>query len=625
MHEIAGKGSSCRITPSGVITPIDIEGIDRGSLYRGASVPAYSFIYEEYTKTNPACIHFNDNEAIVISSKTESFIEFTKTFTHPHTNDEVRLKYQVSALDRTIDIKIQVLTETPLNYRYGMVIPLNSPTVHLYNNIQFHNPLVNFHRLWDRKWPDQTYVDAPIVSIGGQSNCYSIFCPIDYNSQFFFHKQHADECVRVSTSTHSSMSLHIVIQGHSCHAKEAYVRYFPESDHYVNFWKVTHNKIQKVHGIQLTYNSGGMYKDIKFDPVPTERIDATVQMLDEELAKYNCSLSRLGLKEIILCSNLRRNDNKMSGILARNSNIFIDCDINYNPRSTIHHEIFHLILNVVDVNLSHFEQLSNVPDDMKLDNVTEDMAELFARMMADSVTLQSVMGEYPHVEQRCKIIESIIMLALGTKLVWRKKQSFRGPMFQDADISIMDPRSHGAFSEKKSEDTTGFVSVTKQVILLYGLPQSGVKLLADYLEQTNIKFISSLDDLRYHVDDPVIYYPYMCHYSAQDIVNVAERINGRVLWVVRNPRYCENEQWFDIWIKSYSLMLTLKHSKMIKYESLVMNDKQVVTELCDYLGCEIREFKSLIDYDKVNYNTNTNDSLFLKYWGYPILSATEYK
>jgi len=290
MDNLHYSNISCQVDKSGVINQLHI-----GNIYtKSCDIPIYSFIYEEYTKINPSCTPFVDKSSVILSRSTTS-ICFKKTFKHPYSDIELDLKYNISITNDVVLMNIVLLTDTFQNYRYGLVIPLCSSNIHLYNNIQFYHPLVNFHRIWERKWPDQTYVDAPIISLDGQEKCCSIFCPIDYNLQFFFHKQHNNECVRISTSTHSSKKLKVLMVSHKEYAKDAYIKQFPYADNYINFWKTTFNKLYKIHEINITY--GASCNDrLTFDPIPYSSISDSIQNLDKELTKYNCSFKNTKLK-----------------------------------------------------------------------------------------------------------------------------------------------------------------------------------------------------------------------------------------------------------------------------------------------------------------------------------------
>jgi len=529
----------CHINEMGTITRLNI-----GKSYIQTDIPIYSLVYEEYTKINPSCIHYTESP-IVITSLSESSLCFNKTFSHYRSNNKLKFKYNIILNDNSISITIQLMTETSYNYRYGMVIPVNTDVI-LYDDVKSNYNLVNFHRTWERKWADQTYVDAPIASFG--NNNYSVCCPIDYNSQFFFHKQQENQCVRLSTSTHHSKQFNIVLMRHNGHVKESYVKHFPYADNYINFWKTTLKKIHKVHNIHLTYDLTSKNKPVTFDSLPYRSVSKTITSINEELSKYNISLGTIGLNEIVLCTNLKVNNKSMEGSNLRGTLVI---DIR-NFKKTLHHEIFHL-LQQKDIQFYQTEWgiLTHVPSIMKRDNIKEEMAETFANMMCNSYMTTLTLEEFPDLRKRCDIIEKIFVSIFNKTLKWELGHNIDVRRRQDADISIMNKKSLGVlFSKNKRQDYNNKIS------MLCGMDHSGVHLIEKYLKQTDITIIHDLNKLDRLYNTPVVYVKILK--TVEEFMSLSNFLNCKVLSVIRNPQYLSTnnlEENFNLWINIYSAIM----------------------------------------------------------------------
>lgn len=569
----------------------------------------YLVIFEDYTKSNPVYRELRIKE-IVIDNQRDDFLECTVHFYDLIIEtgtvvDSLSSKLIIHMQSDCISIKI-VLNENKENrlYRFGIVVPYDAGLLEntlLADEELTITPVVNFHRTWDRKWPTETYISFPSVSHKIDNGYISWLCPVNYNSQFFFHNNR----LRLTTTTLVSNEFEVILAKHTDSVKDAYTRLFPSSNLFVNFWKVQINKILYRYNIHVTYNSssGVDNQKIRFSSLSIENIGPAINTLTAVIERYGRRLSDLGLKEIILCENLWR-DREMNGFLLKNSNMFLSYVSDSNLAKMLHHEVFHLLQSTLtDLSevSSGWSNHSDVPVQFNAEDFSEGSAILYSHMLTDPLMIEHFSNLHPHLQHRIKIVESIYESAYGEKLKWLYNAGSGVRTHHDLDVSHIDPQSISikGYLRPSLTGSSPEVKSTTNMFMLCGMCGSGVNLVARHwreLKDSKMIVSHNLNDML--TAGIFIYTHYIDHLD--DFLNIYNKLDCKVIAIIRHPSYyAKPNDRMDIWWNIYSYIEQLDGVTLIRYEDLVLNYISTIKHISGLLGLPVNEVNNIIDYDRV--------------------------
>ncbi len=393
----------------------------------------------------------------------------------------------------------------------------------------------------------------------------------------------------------------------------------PESDNYINFWKVIISKIEHTHNIGISYQTESSEYGVSFKAItPTSD---KIKALGMELDNYRTSLDRLDIKTIILVSYLFKEDQKISGFISSNQ-ICLDCDIDmFSFKKTIHHEIFHAIQRS-----SGNEQYKNKWIELPEHNFNftgattfgEESAVIYGYMMCDSYYIREIENLVQGLSEKIEIIEAMYETACGTELVWKKE-------LPKLRYEKHDTAAHGVSNFKKESSTKTHYPdflpsknrlIARKVAVLCGMIGSGLSLIAQYLEQ-GVKVSYSLDDLKYG-NDPIVVV--ISIERSGEFSNISQIINSKVLWllgslnrhVLRETKQKNvtrldeveliTEQVVGKWISINSEISELTSSEdcfTIPFDMFLVDDSGYMSRIFDFIGVECPEIQNIIDYDSV--------------------------
>ncbi len=593
-----------------LIQPGIFEQLQIGNFIFGKDfVPIYSSVHIDRSKTHPECTPFGDHKDVDNIRIRQTEISYDKNFIFPSSfaEDDLTTKQTISFLRNGIKIKVEIDRDDYV-YRYGVVFPVGSVDLLLEEEPSNHFEVINFMRTWERRWNDQTYISLPIVSLNGNKNTVSFFCPIDFNSQFFMQ----DKCLKISTSTKYSKELIIYVVFHEEEAKKKYVELMPEADSFVNFWKTLQNKIQITHGIQFRWDlkiTG--FAKAKFDSITEGDAGKFIEIFSRELDSYPFPLSSINITQITLVQNLFRKE-KISG-LFKNNQILIDVGRDeFSCCQTLHHEIFHAMQQLCPTEklAEYKEQWDNsrsaLPEMLKQNGFAEESATLYSYMTCDPYLIDSLANDIATLRNLIAVIENIYQQTSEKPLAWRKQAIQPRWRTHDPSIDNID----------QSKDSIARPTEHKQSIyLLCGMRGCGLGLVQKYLEKAEIPSGVTLDIIRQPGNKKVI------SISLEDqgeLTRLVSNIECKLIWVIRKPKdhaikylvdngitglnemenAVENiiQKWIDINSEIMNLSVHLD-CVTIWYNQLFIDDRGIIGEVYRFLHADIENFESFIDYD----------------------------
>lgn len=583
---------------------------------------AYLVVFADYSKTNPVYSELKLSH-ILVSRQTETTMESLIFYEQA----QISFKFNISLEESSV--KFTLYTDSnPDNesYRFGVVI-VDVPNNPLLAGEEIEptentSSVVNYHKTWDRKWPTESYINFPCVSFKSDQYC-SMFCPIDYNSQFFF----CDGKLRITTLITLSKTFEMILSDHRDSIKEHYLTWHPHADKQINFWKIQINKVFVKHRVHITYSTNGTHNEsIRFNPVASYLIDQSVTTISEEIEKYPITLSSIGLKEIILCENIRKHGHAVNGFLLRQSNMFLECSSNVMLARTFHHEIFHLFQSKIDLKVHSiaWSNANEVPEitNKDCDNLfTEESCKLYGLMMTDGLLVQNLSSSNPDLQNRINIVETIYFEVCKTQLKWKTKSVSLRPKRHDPDASSIDGQSIGInrqlITQKPAQENRHSAN------LLCGYPGSGIKLTMSYLSQQNIKSSTDLNTI--DQNNLLVYY----FKSVDETKRILDRLKCNVICLIRDPSFYAHKMgdvFLDDWLEMYSCFFDRPNTLMIKYEDLAINDISVIKKICEFIGQQSVDIKSLIDIDKIAPKTDfLCDSFYRRHTDNVLLSGLQYR
>jgi len=415
-------------------------------------------------------------------------------------------------------------------------------------------------------------------------------------------------------------------------SREFYVDYFPYSDSYINFWKTSINKIHNVHKVHITYDKHSKIGDkFTFQPIQFDQTYKIIEILNEELERYNFPLYKIGLSEIVLCRDLYKKEQKIRGCAIRGSTILLETNCLSACKKTLHHEIFHIMQHKIDLSnyTTKWKTYSNIPELCSANIPEEQMADIFSCMMCDPIFIKNIANTDCNIKDNILIIENIFQNSSGVYLVWERKTSDQFKHYHDADISIMNPRSIGVQQKYLSQfhNIKSTEKMQNNLILLCGMQNSGVGLMSRYLTQIGMRIVTTIEETRQSCDDFMVYIKYLR--TEEDFKITHDKLNCKILWMIRHPQYIVDkdlEANFLRWININSALLESNCALMVKYETLIIDDIGIIKEVCKFTGHTFKKIVSLIEYDKIDTIATEGKllSLFVKYYGFPILEKTRY-
>lgn len=343
----------------------------------------YLVLFEEYSRINPFCTPFDVSDHIAIISQDESSIVYGKTF------QEFTFHYSIKIIESGIDWSIKFATNSA-NHSVGLAIPF-------FNNMyDFNQELitdsVSYYSSFLHKniYPDQHMMNIPAVF----SNNFCIFGNMKNNYQFFKYDDNQSPWLRITTSTSNIDDNEIEIclrKTDYDNMSNIYLKKFPETEKFVNRWKIKFEDLGNRFGININYQQtettlkkdNDIYKSNSF---PTEvELQNFYPKLKHELDKYPLSIfKKLKITNIMVVSDLWIETDKLNKkidgqIWGNRHERGIIIDMQASP-SVIHHEIFHAIQGHTSID-DMPGKVSQISDIATITNAHEYLAEIFRILM----------------------------------------------------------------------------------------------------------------------------------------------------------------------------------------------------------------------------------------------------
>jgi len=325
---------------------------------------AYICFLKDYTRTDPSCRQWDINEKITNVKISENSISYSKKI------ESIKMNCTIKLLESGWDWIIKIQDAYPLHHRLGVTTPCGLGNI--YNLEQpIETPISQYFRSFQEVYPDQTFIDIPILHCNTEFGLTSVFSSRSLDSQFFTYEDQNSKYIRLTVST--TLSSEITVSFRLCEQlskiKDEYLLKYPSADTYLNKWKPIIEQIEKHQNIAITYHhqkgrlEGDQY-EIIFQPTCKKDLDRFVKVLKLELDKYPPGLlNRIGVDGIMITGGLiyrNFNTDKVEypgfyiangSALVRSNHIKMNWVICAPPLNAdvLHHEIFHIIEPNIDI------------------------------------------------------------------------------------------------------------------------------------------------------------------------------------------------------------------------------------------------------------------------------------
>lgn len=593
MISLQSHNEYIKISNQGSIFDFSING------YSFDSIPIYGFVFQDHSFRNTSCRHLDDKSNIVIQDRSESAIMFEKKYEEANSVQKIDIRQGIIEFDFQI-------SNLPSDYCFGYVLPLPSGSLSTIEGDAKFN-IINYCRMFERSFRDQQQTSFPIVTAKLKDSLLSVCAPMEYNVQFFSHKQHNVPCLRVSSFTKYSDSLKLNVIVHNSDPVEIYKKSFPCYSRMFERKNVPLKELSRIYGIEINariQNVSDLH-EAKWSLPTQEEENKYITILENCLDSYKkTSILKEKIKRILLVSNLCRGDSKICG-LHYGHDIILDISENisdHHKSRTIHHEIFHALDDIED---SLYE--GNKITVMSTKSPAERKAEIFSMIMTDVDCRAD--------EEEIKTMKEFILRhnIIKTSLLNNKKKN------------IIDD------SKKDKLDTK------KRICILTGYKHSGFKLICSVLNCSSkikimypnlihcVEYITESSKTNKFVEDllvdinecpeDIIIFPYWG--EVDSIEKIKNIIDAEIIRLIRNPinicsEYTENKQEFsrmmEDWIQFNSEINTYKFG--IKYEDFVF-DELIIMDLFDFLGANYsNQFLFYGDFEPPEFITS-NDKRYL--------------
>lgn len=345
---------------------------------------AYLVFFKDYSRTDPFCRPWD------MSSKIDDMITARDSLRYTKEIECLSSICTISLRDSGWDWRFKITSKYPMNCRMGIATPCLPGKLRGIDR-SIDTAIVQYYRSFQEVFPDQSYIDVPLIVTGSGDSLLMTCVPMNHDYQFFHYLDENESYIRLTTST--TLADEIIVSVLICDsldgAKKTYIGMHPESDTYINKWKPMISTIARQQGIEISYEHIDSIMEfgadeIKIKPAEEKYLERYVEMLYKELSKYpHGFLKSVGVGGFMLCGPIQSGSRALGGIcIGQKAMSWIFYDTTQIHESIIHHEIFHFI----DSNLS----ISNWPEGSTIfsaanSDIREQQADVFALLMTDSV------------------------------------------------------------------------------------------------------------------------------------------------------------------------------------------------------------------------------------------------